>query len=339
MKSAPALIRLGSLALYAVVALVIALWAAPRTSLNPRALLPQMVEGTAYRPYVYRALVPNIVRGLDPLVPAAIRARVDAAAVNSRFVRERLRWEPEHATWFLWVLVLHWASLIGFGVCLQALVVRTFGVGEGAAALAAACGVLLTAIHFGYQNFIYDFPQLALFTLGLLLIQRGSLIAYYVLFPIGMLNKETFVLLAVAFAILQWPRLTRRSLALHLVAHAGIAVVVLIALHGAFRHNPGEPLEFHLARNLHYAPRPRQLFHDVVYWGFWLFALWGGRAQRALLGLALVLGAVLLGTTMFFGYFGEYRDYYEAFPVLCLLAFAGARRVLAGRGAAIGLPT
>jgi hypothetical protein len=117
----------------------------------------------------------------------------------------------------------------------------------------------------------------------------------------------------------------------HLGAQFAIAAAVLVAIHAAYHGNPGTPVEFHLRRNLHYHPSGRQLVHDAVYWGFWVVALWGWRGKRALAGVALTLGVLLVGTTLFLGYLGEYRDYYEVYPVLFLMAAHTVMRAFARR--------
>ena len=319
--------------LIALAALLVTLWAEPRTSINPRALLPDMVAGTAHRPYVYRALVPILTRGIERVLPAGARRAIDGATARSGVLRDGMRWEPGHATWFLIVFLIHWGSLTLFGLCMLDLIQRGFALGPRTSLLAALASVVGVAIHFGYQNFIYDFPQLALFALGLALLRRGAIAAWYVLLPIGVLNKETFLLMSAVFALTHGRRISSRALALHLTAQLAIAAVVLLAVHQAFHQNPGAPVEFHLRRNLHYQPVARQLRHDVVYWGFWVVALWGWRGKRVLAGVALALGAVLVGSTLFLGYLGEYRDYYEVYPVLFLMACHTALRVIRRRPA------
>jgi len=316
-------------ALVALAALLVTLWVEPRTSINPRALLPDMVAGTAHRPYVYRALVPILTRAAASVVPPSAQNALADLTARSAVLRDALRWESAHATWYLIVFLIHWGALTLFGLCMRDLARRALALGDGPALGAAVAAVLLVAIHFGYQNFVYDFPQLALFALGLALLRRGALAGWYALLPIGVLNKETFVLMSVVFALTQWRRYSSRSLAVHLTAQFTIAAAVLAAIHIACHGNPGTPVEFHLQRNLHYQPGARQLVHDAVYWGFWVTALWHWREKRALAGVALTLGVLLVGSTLFLGYLGEYRDYYEVYPVLFLMVAHTVMRVAA----------
>lgn len=305
--------------------------ASPRTSLNPRSLLPDMVQGTAWRPYVKRALVGIVVRGADALIPAPARDALRRRVEQSPWLRDRFGWKPDHATWYALVFAIHVLSLVAFAALLARWMGLALGLDPPLAALGGAAGLALLPLHFGYQNFIYDFPGLALFTLGLLLLWQRRWPAFYLLWPLGVLNKETFVLLAPVFVIREWRSMPRPRIAVHLAAQAGLAVIVALALGAAFHANPGPPLEWHLMRNLTLHPPPRQLFHDVAYWGFVAFAFIGWQRNRPLAAATLAVGGVLLATTLFFGFLGEYRDFYEAWPLVAALAAHSARSIVERR--------
>ncbi len=308
--------------------------AGPRTSLNPRSTLPGMVEGTAWRPYVKRALVGVVVRALEAPVPLPAREAVAARVAASPRLRDRLGWEPEHALRFALVFALHVAALTAFAAFLSRWLAAALGLGPAAAALAGAGGLAMVPIHFGYQNFVYDFPALALFTLGLALVWERRWTALALLWPVGMLNKETFVLLLPVLVLREWGSKPRGPLMRRVALLAGITAVVAGAVAWAYRANPGTQVEWHLLRNLTLRPPPRQLFHDAVYWGFALFAFVAGWRRRDLRLAAFAVMGILFGTTLFLGYLGEYRDFYEAWPLLWSLAVGG---VLA-RGARASLP-
>jgi hypothetical protein len=323
-------------ALYACLALAILLWAAPRTSLNRRSLLPEMVEGTAWRPYVTRTLVPIVVRGADALLPAGVRAGLQGFVTRHPDLAAHLGWRPEHASWYALVFVLHGLSLLLFALAFRRLVERTFRVDAATASVAAAGALALVPIHFGYQNFLYDFPALALFTLGLVLLAGSARWRFYLLWPVGLVNKETFALLTLVFLLRERSRLPRA----HLLAHAGLQLAsacgIWLALGWVFRGTPGAPVEWHLHHNLTHIPAPRQLLHDVVYWGAWAGGLLFRQEKRALVAQALVVGGVLVGTTFFLGYMGEYRDFYEAWPLLALLLTHTTLRLLGRRAVSAG---
>lgn len=313
---------------YPLLALGLMVVAGPRTSLNPRSTLPGMVQGTAWRPYVKRALVGVVVRAGDVVIPGSAKDALSAAVERSPLLRDRLKWESAHATWFALVFAIHLASLVLFAAAFERWLARSLGF---SAAWALAGGILALALlplHFGYQNFVYDFPGLALFTLGLVLNGESRWGALALLWPIGMLNKETFVLLVPVFLAMRWGRLSGAAIARQLAVQAALTLLVVVALGIAFRANPGPPIEWHLMRNLTLHPPARQLIHDAAYWGFVVIAFLGWKRDRRLAAATLAVMAVLFGTTLFFGYLGEYRDFYEAWPLLLAMALTTARGAL-----------
>lgn len=318
-------------ALYALLALAVLLYAAPRTSIYKRSLLPEMVAGTAWRPYVKRALVPLLVRGADALLPAGARAGVAELVRRRPALAARLGWRSPHASWYALVFLLHGLSLFLFALAFRRLAARTLRLDPVRAALAAAGALALVPIHLGYQNYLYDFPGLALFTLGLSLVAERRWGLFYLLWPVGLLNKETFVLLTPVFVLSERGRMPRGRLLVHVGAQLAAAAALWLALGWAFRGNPGAPVEFHLLRNLTHPPLPRQLLHDAVYWGAWVCGLLSWRRERALAAQAVAVGGVLVGSTLFFGFLGEYRDFYEAWPLLALLLTHTTLRLLGRR--------
>lgn len=314
--------------LWTVAAIPILLWAAPVTSLNPRSLLPDMVDGTAHRPYVRRALVPLLARAGETLAGERGRAAATEWALARPGLMDRLGWEPERALAFALVFLLHGLALVGFAAAFCGLARAVWDVGETTAALAAAAAVLLVPLHFGYQNFVYDFPALALFTLGVKYAHERRVAAFTALWPVGLLNKETYLLTAVSFVMRLRRRVAAAVLRRHVLALLAIGAVVGGALVWAFRHNPGGAVEWQLPRNLEYHPGAKQLRRDLAYLLFWAFALVGWRAKRTLVAEAAVIGGVLFVTTFFLGFLGEWRDFYEVFPLGLLLALHTALRFL-----------
>lgn len=314
--------------LWIAAALPVLLWAAPLTSINPRSLLPAMVDGTAHRPYVRRALVPIAARGVERLAGETGRRAATAWAESHPEIAQRLGWKPDRALAFAFIFVVHGLALVGFAAAFRALTLAVWDVGEGVASVAAAVAVLLVPLHFGYQNFVYDFPALALFTAGLALAHSGRAGAFTALWPLGLLNKETYALLGMSFVLKfrrAWSPAKLRGQVLVLLA---IAAVVIGALVLAFHRNPGEAFEWHLARNLDYHPGAKQLRRDLAYLAFWAFGVIGWRAKSALVFEAALIGGTLFFATFFLGFLGEWRDFYEAFPLGLLLGLHTALRLM-----------
>ena len=321
-----------TLLIYALLALVPLIRAQAIANLNPRALIPDMVAGTAYRPYVYRALVPRATQALDALLPGAARAAADSLMDRTPWLRERWHWTTPHASWYVWTLVLQWLSLLLFAFAFERLAPALLGTSGALPALGAGVMLLLVPIHFGFQNFVYDFPQLALFTLALALLAERKWLKFEIALAVAVLNKETSLLLVAVFVIWAWRVLPGRQLAAHALAQLLIAAVVVLALRSLYAHNPGMAVEFHLQRNLHHQPGSREIVHAAAYSAMCFGAVLGAPRLPRVAFAALVVGTALTATTLFLGFLGEYRDFYELFPLLGVMMLARAQAWLEPRG-------
>jgi len=261
---------------------------------------PLIVAGTAPRPFVFRQLAPLAIRAL-----MALGLTLEAAAVV--------------------VLVV---STVGFVWALYALGRELLS--EPAAwwlALLAPLGLL----PFVVGLYVYDVPALALFTLGLALLARREWRWYLALFPLGVLGRETFALLAVVFAFAAWRALRPRPFYAALAWQLGTVLLVKLSLAWLFRANPGALYESHLIRHYSYLkwePLPNLAALAL------LTALTLGvlRAQRGwppfLQGVALLLPAFFFAYLLF-GYPGEWRAVVEVYPALLIVgARAWPRRAL-----------
>ena len=203
----------------------------------------------------------------------------------------------------------------------------------------------------GYSNFVYDYPQLLLFTMGILFIVEQRWRGYYIILVLTLLNKETAVLLPVLFAVTQFDAMERGRLVRHIAAQGVIAAVVLGSLVWMFHDNPGETTEFHLSRNIAYLMDYRNYFCLEAFdecplapsgLRIWLpvglnLPLWlligafvgvGWRDAPTVMKRSLpVILVPLVLLQLFFGFVDEIRVLYEALPVLIALMYAAAARV------------
>jgi len=286
-----------------------------------RSRLVEMVRGTAYRPYVYRVLVPGAARVATLLTPAGTRSMLVGAFRAWSWRPDG--WDPDHAPEYASVLLLMTISLVGFVGAMRAMFDVVFADNsKGAATTLTALAVL--PIFFGpFSRQIYDFTTLWLFTLGLTFIADARWRRFAVLFPIACLNKETAILLTLVFCVYG---LRHRSAAvpfrLLLTYQLIVFGVIRIALLYAFRNNPGSPVEVHLFdHNLQVFLHPwwvsKRFVIAVLATGVGVVG-WKHKPtflRDAALSLIPVLG--LMGVTV--GQVDEIRAYYEIYPVVILL--------------------
>ena len=312
-----------------------------------KARLAEMVNGTAYKPFVYRTLLPTTVRMVVAGLPGAVTGRMEKLARDFEPLTELFATTPaadeRHPVIFLVAYLLEFACLVGFAIVVRCAVCHFYDAPAHVPDLVAAATLLGLPVFYRYVSYDYDFPQLFLFTLGLLLLARRHWPAFYPVLILGAFNKETTVLLVLLHLLGNSSAMPRRAWLAHAAVQLALVAVVRVLLQFVFfADNPGQPVEFWLSRNWELVSSPAR-------WGFLFFHFtWVGRTSVIyptnynllfLLLLGLILSdfsrkpeflrrglwilVPLTVLTFFMGHFDEMRDYYEAYPVIVLL-MAGA---------------
>jgi hypothetical protein len=272
---------------------------------DPRSTLIKMMTGAADRPFVYRVLVPGVIRVTSVLTP------LSAPTV---------------------ALMVMWLSLAGFALAFRSLA-RRFITQPILAETAVLLG--LVGLYFSfYFGKIYDFTILFLFTLELVLMQSRRWRIYLLLFPIACLVKETTALLGLVFALHYFRTLDRRTFWTLLLSQVVVFLAIRLAITWIFRNNPGNALEFHLLD--HYrAFRSQPIFFSL--WLLMLAAVAGAVAyswrNKPLFLRHAALATALPLLILFFSSGGPYelRNLYEAYPAVFLLCFLSLELRLAVR--------
>lgn len=292
-----------------------------------RCLLQEMVYGQAYRPFVKRQLVPLIVRAGVCATPESLDARLRDAFADSALL-QRLGWPPTYAPEFVLTLLVMYVSTIAFLVFLRRLLLHCLDIPPGIAhGVVLAVAVMMPVCYAG-QVYIYDYTQLMLFTAALLCMLQGRWRAYYPVFALVCLNKETSILLPAVFACWKGREIFKRHNLTHLMAQGVIAVSICAVLAWIYRNNPGGDTEWHLERNLAMQFTVLAWIRLTVLLLGVVLALWGMRTAPAFLTRGFLATLPILVVSAFlFGYVDELRDYYEALPFgvgLITLVFARA---------------
>lgn len=258
---------------------------------DPRYSLAAMIAGTADRPFVYRQLSPMLIGFLAwtmqiPLTSAALIFFLIA--------------------FLSFLAALRWLA-VGLGL--------SFDEGTAAIALAGLLPLMLRINH------IYDVGTLALTTAALGAMARGRWALYLALFAVSCLNRETtFLLLLLFVAHFGIPSSEMASLArAQLVIYAAIRALLL----WRFSTNPGAAFEIHLQEQgtLMLTYLETTLLFLIIAIGVLarMRCNWPGKPillRRAALLWLPALGALYL----VFGYPFEFRVFFEAYPVVFLLA-------------------
>lgn len=291
-----------------------------------RARFIEMVYGTAYRPYVMRALVPFAVRLLRGLVPAGLepflQQDICARLPLLDKLMDYLKWEKAYLMEYAIGVVLLYASLLGFMMVLRRFARRLYEMDQRLADLLPIGAVLVLPIFFRRgTHYLYDFPALVLFLLGLLLLLERRWIWYYVVLILGLLNKETAILLVLPFVLHLSHKMERKRLIGHIALQMTIFLVIKLGLFLLFRDNPGTTFENNLRWNLRVSLRPYEYgaLLDVLS----IVLLVGYRfVQKPLfLRQSLWLLFPFFLSYVVGGLYSEIRVFYEIYPILFLLAF------------------
>lgn len=298
-----------------------------------RSRLVEMVHGTAYRPYVYRVLVPGIAHIGSVAMPARVSSALTAAFEN--WPGRPAGWSPFYAPSYVLVISIMAVSLIGFAAGVRAFSRVVFSTQPLVHSLTALAAVALLPLTFGpFSRQIYDFTTLCLFTWCLVFMTERRWMAFAFTFALACLNKESSILLTVVFVVFAMRSNTGLSTARGaglLVYQLAVFAMVRTAVVYAFRDNPGDTVEIHLFGHnqyvlLHPAEMSKRLLMLI---GVALVGLWSWKAQpMALRHAFVVLAPALLVMGFTVGMVDEIRAYYEIYSVLILMAALPVCRAL-----------
>jgi hypothetical protein len=332
------ILRIGMLSLmYGVTSatVIIVFLVRPGLDGHPHASFPDVVRGTAYKPYVYRALVPAGVRLISMATPDGLEEAVDRDFASKRIAKV-LGWQTDYIYEYLSALALMVLSLIGYAFSLRALFRNSYDYSPVSTDLIPIGGLLVLPLLFRYYSYIYDPSNLFLFTLAMALIVTGRTAWFYVVFTLATVNKETSFLLIGLFLAYR----LRGSLDRATVVHAGLLSLIWFAIKGglayAYLDHPGSFVEMHLLDHNLRVPfeHPVSLAYFVgvyVLFGWLIGTGWAAKPEFLKRGL-LITVPVLLVLHFFFGYIDELRGYYEALPCAYLLSVPTVAKILAYSG-------
>ncbi|WP_312437382.1 hypothetical protein [Achromobacter sp.] len=248
--------------------------------------LASMVDGTAYRPYVYRQFAPAIANGIQDLMPAATVQRLSERLADPRRVNSRsglaMRF-PEsealqapvtlryHIVYYLTFLALLGSLFAMRSVCLRA------GASGAAATAAPLVVALLLPFFLTEGGFFYDFFELLFMACAILLAWRipvespvraaGRLGLLAVVAAMAAWNKEAFFFYVVAlYPILRLslPRIKAASVVAALMFVCGC---VYLALRMRYAGNPGGAVSFQPGANFFYFLDPGNWFRTESTYG------------------------------------------------------------------------
>ena len=285
-----------------------------------RATFPDMVYGTAHRPYVYRALVPTIIRSIAAVTPSGIKDAVRSSGEGTRVIR-RLGWEPQFLFEYAVAVVLFFCMLVGLAFVLRKLVLRVYSFPPFVADMMPIIGLIVLPVFFRYYSHIYDPVTLFLSSLALLFLVTERKLFFYLIFVLSTINKETSVLLIGLFIMKEYSGMVKGKLLLHAFSLSLLWIFIKGGINFIFRNNPGEIVEFHFDHTMNlFRDFPSFAYLIAVTFGLGSLTFFGWKEKPLFLrqGVAMTLLPLAL-LAIFLGSVDETRGYYEAFPYVFML--------------------
>lgn len=285
----------------------------------PPAMFGEMVYGTAHKPYVYRALIPGMIRVITALIPPHIRSLMTYSEVRI------LNWETNLLPEYLVASVIFCALLVGFYFAMKYFFRGIFQTSNNIEYVVSLMALAGLPTFFRYYNYIYDFATLFLFTLGLGFMVHRNWRMFLLVYLLACLNKETTILLTLVFTFYffrRWTLINKRKFIQLSLFQLAIFLSTRLGMMWIFRNNLGSPLEFHLLdHNIHLFSHPYSLTGSLMEIGLLIFCAYKWAEKPPFLKHGAVILIPLLGATLFWGFFDELRDFYEAYPIIVLLIF------------------
>jgi hypothetical protein len=291
-----------------------------------------MVEGNAAKPFVYRQLVPMMVRSVVMVTPQPARDAMnqwveDVKTGNQyREARDYMPWInksfPFRDTHYkrLIATIIIAGFTIGYMAALFLLGRALFP--EPAVALFAPIVGVLAFSSFGYQwQYIYDIPCLCLSTACFYLIYTQRFRLYMLIFFLSCLNKETAVFSLIFFVVWHLDKMPGKRFLMLWGLQCAIYLSVKVALTIEYMNNSGVFLEQNmplvLARDFLGEANISKIVIILFLWFLFTFS-WGDKP--IFLKRALVIFPCVLLAYFFYGFPHEYRVFFDIHGPLVLLA-------------------
>ena len=294
------------------------------TSFNgdTRSKLSDLINSTAQRPYVQRVFIPIATRTIYQTIPTYWHESISHLFSHQSKIQkemQRLGWEEEYIPQYIIALTISLLFLLLFPFTMRSIVRIIYDTEEWIINVMPLLILLgLPQFYHVGTRYIYDFPALALFTLGFCFMFQKKWYYYYGIFIIGLTNKETMVLLIVPLAIIYYRKISSKYYWGHLIAHGSLFIVIRGLITWYFRNNPGYNFAFHLFGNVRMLAdlcTPQQL----IMWSLvFILIAYHFKQKPIILQKALLTTIPFIILTFLFGCIDELRDMYEVYPIFAI---------------------
>jgi hypothetical protein len=226
-----------------------------------------IIDGTAWRPFVYRQLLPTLADWIDQMVPEHTKDSLYAAKDNGgRLIRTRLidSTVMNDRDYFFRYLIVYCMVFLFAWIAVQASykLCKAVGMSAVVAAFSAISFILLIPYMENVGGYFWDYPELAFFMLAAWMAVKFDWWWLIPLTAIATWNKESFLLFIPTLYPLLRLRTSRKS------ALAGTAVLGLTSaavyesLRLRYHGNPGGTVFLQLNEQVHSLPNLLMIWHN-----------------------------------------------------------------------------
>ncbi|CAB3783125.1 hypothetical protein [Paraburkholderia fynbosensis] len=237
--------------------------------------LPQMLEGTAIRPFVYRQLLPMTANAIDSVIPQKSKTTFlnklaedppVSNPIHRYFPSATDAANPQYALRYFLVYAMSFLSMFAAMFAIRGACIEVIGDRVAATltplAIAAVFPLILTE-----GGYYYDMPELMFMALGIWLAVKRRIVPLAIVTAIATLNKESyllFVLTLVPFIALRHSRKQTFMLTGGLLA---LAAAVNLLIKFRYAGNGGGTMEYQLMSHIQYLINPRNYFRMEMNYG------------------------------------------------------------------------
>ena len=310
-----------------VITVVLATWVTgifvtqSKVNTNPLAKLERLMDGTAYRPWVFRQLVPKTVALVDHVTPSYYSAVISYALLHHPVPFKWLKTmevAPAMAYDVAVAVVISFLCLLGYAFLLHRTAALLFPEDPIIPIVAVVLAFVALPPHL-FVGYFYDFPVLLFAAAMIYFLGRRQYLWYLVAFGLACLNKETAVLFVLVF-VLEARHDERKRFWRYLALNVALGGLILTLQRVIYRNNPGSALESSLGYQM-------QNMTSLYSWErlgtvFVIFLLVAVRSSEKplLLKRALWLLVPFFVLFMWGGRPNEFRVFYEVHPPLVLMS-------------------
>ena len=285
----------------------------------------KMIYGTAPKPWVYRTLLPSGVRVLSSLLSDDLKSTLNQKIWERKAFKKlnrRWKWEKPLLSEYFIACLLMYLSLIGFFLAFRYLFVVVYKAPHILLDATSLLALLALPVMFRKYSYLYDFPTLLFFTLGLALMVKKKWLMFSMVYVLACFNKETTILLTMLFCIyylcFSSTRLDKSIFTRLFLVQVILYLSVRLVLFYFFHDNPGRFVyPTFVKHNLLMSPYNIGTVVGFLFIVLIILYKWKEKPLFLRCGLWMIVPLFLL--CLRYGFLDEFRDYYEVYPVVILL--------------------